>query len=147
MFFAQLGSIIFFSMTMLKFQSQFGFQFFELPALKTGSRTQHIPEIKKIHRRHGFHDIYLVNQYSKIVTIRLSRCTTVCSSGELSFNAGLAIIVYNRIYFMMQLLKPKFICLVNNDEQHFIMCRQLLFIAFGKLRIEYLIQLQIIVIM
>jgi hypothetical protein len=47
---------------------------------------------------------------------------------------------------MMKLLEPKLIGLMNDDEKHFIMGRQILFIAFGKLRIKNSIKLQVIVI-
>ena len=50
-------------MAVFKFKSEFGFEFLELPALKTGGRSQHIPEIEKVHRGHGLHDIHLVHQY------------------------------------------------------------------------------------
>ena len=46
----------------------------------------------------------------------------------------------------MQLFEPKFIGLVDHDEQHFIMRRQLAFVAFGELGIEDLVQLQVIVV-
>jgi hypothetical protein len=42
---------------------------------------------------------------------------------------------YDRIDFMMQLFKPKFISLVNDDEKHFIVRSKLPFIAFRKLRV------------
>ena len=56
-------------------------------------------------------------------------------------------IVYDGIGFMMQLFEPKFIGLVNDNEQHFIMCGQVMLITFRKLSIQDLIQLQIVVVM
>ena len=37
---------------------------------------------------------------------------------------------------MVQLFEPKFIRLVNDDEEHLIVCRQFMFIAFRKLGIQ-----------
>src|SRR6476620_6706559 len=47
----------------------------------------------------------------------------------------------------MQLLEPKLIGLVNDDEQHLVVCGGIVFVAFKRLRRKDFIQLQVIVVM
>jgi hypothetical protein len=47
---------------------------------------------------------------------------------------------------MMQLLEPKFIGLVNNNEEHFIVRRTILPAAFRILCVENFVELEVIVI-
>jgi hypothetical protein len=48
---------------------------------------------------------------------------------------------------MVKLFEPKLIGLVNDDEEHFIMRRNILLAAFRMLCVENLIELQVIVVM
>jgi 3-dehydroquinate dehydratase len=47
----------------------------------------------------------------------------------------------------MQLLKPQLVCLVSDDEQHFIVRRAAVLFALQLLRMQQRIKLQIIVVM
>jgi predicted RNase H-like nuclease len=52
-------------MAVFELQPELCFQQLKLPALKAGSRPQHVAEIEEVHRRHCFQDIYLVHQYTQ----------------------------------------------------------------------------------
>src|SRR6266446_2105148 len=117
----KLRSVIIFSMTLFKFQTQFCFQLLKLPALKTRCRAKHIPEIEEIHRRHCFHYIYLVNQYTKNCRYTIEAMNNSLQFRRVIIECRLAHYFSDRICFKMQLLKPKLIGLMNDNKKHFIM--------------------------
>src|ERR1043165_6208992 len=64
--------------------------------------------------------------------------------GAVILNIWLAHYIYYRAYLEQYLLKPKFICLVDHNEQHLIMRMGACLIAFKLLGVQYFIKLQIL---
>ncbi len=93
-------------MTLFKFQTQPGFQDLELPALETGSRAQHIPEIQEIHRCHCFQDIDLLNQYPEYRYHPLHTMYHCLHFGRIIIQLWLAHNANHGVHFKEDLFEP-----------------------------------------
>ena len=66
--------------------------------------------------------------------------------GRIVIERGLAHDGKQGVCLMVELLEPKFVSLVNDDEEHFIVCRFVAFVTLRVLGMQYPVQLKIFMI-
>jgi hypothetical protein len=131
-------------MALLHLQTQLGFDQPELLTLKAGSGQEKIPEFQEVQRSHCFEDAYLLIDELQNFPNSLQFIDYLAHIIRVIVDAALDKDLPHQVKLKEDLLEPKLIDLMDNDEQHFVVAVLGQFKTLWMLAVQNLIELDIV---